>query len=141
MNCTFTITGDNGAAITVDPARPLPGAGDVTAAVRGDRPSGVADPTLACGGSLSFHLTGPGVTLDTTLDDGDASADQMTANFQAGRTYTTFDDRRPAGRAHLHGAAGAASTAAAARSRRARRASTKPAKPAAEPIGPGCSAR
>ena len=104
LNCTFTITGDNGAPITVIP----PGRYQVL--VTSPQPfaeidlSGVADPTLACGGSVSFHLTGPGVTLGTTLDDGDASSDQMTANLQAGRRYAIVDDRRPAGTPHLHGA-------------------------------------
>ena len=57
--------------------------------------SGVTDPNVACGGSLSFRITGPGVNLHTTLEDGDATADQLQATFQAGGTYTAFEDRRP----------------------------------------------
>jgi hypothetical protein len=94
MNCTFTITGDNGAAISVIP----PGRYQVQ--VTSPQPfaepdlSGVTDPTLACGGSLSFHLSGPGVNIHTTLEDGDSAADQFQATFQVG-TYTALEDRRP----------------------------------------------
>ena len=94
MNCTFTITGDNGAAISVIP----PGRYQilVTSPQGFAEPdlSGVADPNVACGGALSFRLTGPGVVLHTTLDGGDAASDQLQATFQAG-TYVAQEDRRP----------------------------------------------
>ena len=93
--CTFTITGDNGAAITVIPP------GHYQVLVTSPQPfaepdlSGVTDPNVACGGSLSFHLTGPGVNVHTTLEDGDSAADQLQGTFEAGGTYTAVEDRRP----------------------------------------------
>ena len=94
MNCTFTISGDNGAAISVIP----PGNYQVwvTSPQGFAEPdlSGVADPNFACGGALSFRLTGPGVNLHTTLEDGDSAAAQFQATFQVG-TYVALEDRRP----------------------------------------------
>jgi hypothetical protein len=94
MSCTFTIVGDNGAPITVIP----PGRYQVlvTSPQGFAEPdlSGATDPNLACGGSLSFRLTGPGVSLHTTLEDGDAASDQLQATFSAG-TYTAIEDQRP----------------------------------------------
>jgi hypothetical protein len=95
MNCTFSIVGDNGAPIGVIP----PGRYQVlvTSPVPFAEPdlSGVSDPNLACGHSLSFRLNGPGVNLHTTLEDGDGSADQMQATFEVG-TYVAQEDRRAA---------------------------------------------
>lgn len=94
MNCTFTIAGDNGGAITVIP----PGKYQVwvTSPQGFAEPdlSAAADPNFACGGSLSFRLTGPGVALHTTLEGGDASAEQFQVTFQVG-TYVAQEDRRP----------------------------------------------
>ncbi len=94
MTCTFTIVGDNGAAVSVIP----PGNYQVlvTSPVGFAEPdlSGVTDPNYACGGSLSFNLTGPGVNIHTTLDGGDAAVEQFQATFQAG-TYVAVEDRRP----------------------------------------------
>jgi hypothetical protein len=110
MACTFTIVGDNGAAVTVIP----PGRYQVL--VTSPQPfaepdlSGATDPNLACGGSLSFHLTGPGVNVNTTLDDGDSASDQHQATFQAGGSYTAFEDRRPTARITFTVQTGAAST-------------------------------
>jgi hypothetical protein len=95
MQCTFTITGDNGAPVSVIP----PGSYQVlvTSPVGFAEPdlSGVADPNYACGGAMSFRLTGPGVNLHTTMEGGDAAADHFQATFQVGGTYTAFEDRRP----------------------------------------------
>ena len=109
--CTFTITGDNGAAITVIPP------GHYQVLVTSPQPfaepdlSGVTDPNVACGGSLSFHLTGPGVNVHTTLEDGDSAADQLQGTFEAGGTYTAVEDRRPTvARVVFTVSAGAAST-------------------------------
>jgi len=110
MNCTFTMTGDNGASIGTIP----PGSYQVL--VTTPQPfaepdlSGVTDPTVACGGAVSFRLTGPGVNLHTTLEDGDAAADQMQATFQAGSSYTAVEDRRPSARVAITVQAGAPST-------------------------------
>ena len=95
MGCAFTITGDNGATITVIPP------GDYQVLVTSPQPfaepdlTGQADPNIACGGSLSFRLTGPGVSIRTTLEDGDSAAEQFRRTFQVG-TYTAEEDRRPA---------------------------------------------
>jgi hypothetical protein len=110
MTCTFTLIGDNGAPITVIP----PGRYQVL--VTSPQPfaepdlSGATDPNLACGGSLSFHLTGPGVSVGTTLDDGDSASDQLQATFQSGGSYTAFEDRRPTARLTFNVQTGAAST-------------------------------
>src|SRR5579884_269074 len=71
MNCTFTITDDSGAKVTSIP----PGSYQVQVtspvAFGGVDLSGTNDMT-ACKGSVQFHLTGPGVSISTTLEDGDA---------------------------------------------------------------------
>jgi hypothetical protein len=110
MTCTFSIVGDNGAPIsTIPPGRYQIVVSSPQGFAEPDL-SGVADPNYACGGSLSFRLTGPGVSLHTTLEDGDAAADQLTATFQVG-TYTAFEDRRPTvARLVFSVAGGAAST-------------------------------
>src|SRR4051812_10967150 len=93
-NCTFTIVGDNGAAVTSIP----PGSYQIL--VTSPEPfaapdlSGETDPNVACGGALSFRLTGAGVNIHTTLEDGDAVSDQLSATFQAG-SYVAQEDRRP----------------------------------------------
>jgi hypothetical protein len=109
MNCTFTLTGDNGAPITsVPPGRYQVLVSSPQGFAEVDL-SGVADPFYACGGHLSFHLTGPGVNLHTTLEEGDGSGDQMQANLQAG-TYVAFDDKRSTTRTSFTVSSGAAST-------------------------------
>jgi hypothetical protein len=94
VNCTFSAVGDNGAPISVIPpgryqvvvTSPMPfGEPDLAAAT---------DPNYACGHAVSFRLTGPGVSLHTTLEDGDAAFDQLQATFQTG-TYVAQEDRRP----------------------------------------------
>jgi hypothetical protein len=56
---------------------------------------GVNDMT-ACKGAASFQLTGPGVSLATTMDDGDADSAFLYATFQAGSTYSAVDTAQPA---------------------------------------------
>src|SRR5690348_11895785 len=69
MNCTFTITGDSGARVTSIP----PGTYQVfitTPMVFADVDlTGVTDMT-ACKSFTQFSLTGPGVNVATTLQDG-----------------------------------------------------------------------
>jgi hypothetical protein len=110
MNCTFTIIGDNGAAVTaVQPGR-------YQILITSPRPfaeidlSGEPDPNVACGGSLSFRLTGPGVDVQTTLDDGDGAAEQFSATFQLGGTYVAQESRRPSARLVISVSSSAAST-------------------------------
>jgi hypothetical protein len=110
MSCTFTIIGDNGGPISVIP----PGRYQIliTSPEAFAEPdlSGVADPNYSCGGSLSFRLTGPGVSLHTTLEDGDALADHLQVTFQVG-TYVAQEDRRPTvARSVITVSTGAAST-------------------------------
>src|SRR5205823_1643347 len=45
-----------------------------------------------------FKLTGPGVNLSTSLNDGDASQDTLQATFQANSTYVAVDQVNPATR-------------------------------------------
>jgi len=93
MNCTFTITDDAGKAVSsiapgyyqVVVATPIPFAAE------GPSTNGFT----ACKGSVQFQLTGPGVSLYTTLDDGDGAFYQFTATFKAGSTYTAQDNNQP----------------------------------------------
>jgi hypothetical protein len=95
MSCTFSISGDNGGPVNVIP----PGRYQVvvTSPVPFGEPdlSDVTDPNYSCGGSLSFHLTGPGVSLHTNLEGGGDPSDEFEATFQAG-TYVAVEDRRAA---------------------------------------------
>ena len=82
----------------------------------------------------------PGVNVDTTLDDGDASADQLQATFQAGRHRVRDVARRrsPSGEhaltiARAAGAASVGGTVTAARPATP----TKPTKPEADADRPG----
>jgi hypothetical protein len=94
MNCTFTITGDNGARVSSI----APGTYQVfvtTPEVFADVDlTGVFDMT-ACKSFTQFQLTGPGVALSTTLQDGDEDKDLLKATFQPGGTYTAVDLNQP----------------------------------------------
>jgi len=90
MNCTFTITDDGGRRV----ASIAPGTYQVlvtTPMVFADVDlSGIFDMT-ACKGFVQFQLTGPGVSLQTTLQDGDEDKDLLRATFQPSATYTAQD--------------------------------------------------
>jgi hypothetical protein len=94
MNCTFTIHDDNGALVSSI----APGTYQVQitspVAFAGVDLSGVSDMT-ACKGFVQFQLTGPGVRLSTTLQDGDGSHVVLSATFQASSTYTAQDNNQP----------------------------------------------
>jgi len=109
MDCTFTIVGDNGRTIATIP----PGRYQilVTSPIPFMQPDLTGqDPNFACGGELSFRLTGPGVDLHTSLYGGGSSSDELVATFQVG-SYVAVEDRRPAAtRLVIAIAAGAAST-------------------------------
>jgi hypothetical protein len=112
MSCTFTISGDSGAPISVIP----PGRYQilVTSPVPFAQPdlSDVTDPNYSCGGALSFRLTGPGVSFFTSLEGGGDPSDEFDATFVAG-TYVAQEDRRPTvTRTIITVASGAASTGA-----------------------------
>jgi hypothetical protein len=94
MNCTFTITGDNGARV----ASITPGTYQVfitTPQVFADVDlTGVTDMT-ACKSFAQFSLTGPGVNLTTTLQDGDEDKELDRVTFQPGSTYVATDQNQP----------------------------------------------
>jgi hypothetical protein len=95
MNCTFTMTDDAGKTLTsVAPGSyqilvtsPVPFAAvDL---------SGINDMT-ACKGFAQFALSGPGVSLTTTMDNGDSDNAVLYATFAPSSTYTAVDDIQPA---------------------------------------------
>jgi hypothetical protein len=51
----------------------------------------------ACKGFVQFRLTGPGVSVYTTLDYGDSTSELYPATFQPGAKYTIQDDNNIAG--------------------------------------------
>jgi hypothetical protein len=90
MNCTFTITDDGGRRVASIP----PGTYQVlvtTPMVFADVDlSGIFDMT-ACKSFVQFQLTGPGVNLQTTLQDGDEDKELLRATFQPSAAYTAQD--------------------------------------------------
>jgi len=94
MKCTFTITDDSGTNVTSI----APGLYQVQVTTPGSFSAvdltGVTDFT-ACKGSAQFQLTGPGVNVQTTLNDGDGSQDVLTATFQPSSTYVAQDNNQP----------------------------------------------
>ena len=95
-NCTFTFRNDAGKAVHSI----LPGYYQVVVATSGTYGDYyVSDQTglRACKGFVGFRLTGPGVNLTTTLDDGDSSGQVLAATFKPGGTYTVQDDHNVAG--------------------------------------------
>ena len=94
QNCTFTITGDTGSPVSSIP----PGTYQVEVQTPGDFGAvdlnGITDLT-ACRGFVQFQLTGPGVSVQTTLDDGDSDFVLATAVFRASSTYTAVDENQP----------------------------------------------
>jgi hypothetical protein len=94
MNCTFTITGDGGSRVSSI----VPGTYQVfitTPQVFADVDlTGVTDMT-ACKSFTQFSLTGPGVNLTTTLQDGDEDKELDKATFQPSSTYLAVDNNQP----------------------------------------------
>ena len=94
MNCTFGMTDAMGRALTsISPGpyqilvtSPVPFAAVDLA--------GINDMT-ACKGSANFQLTGPGVSLTTTMDDGDSDSVFIYATFLPSSTYTAVDTTQP----------------------------------------------
>ena len=94
MSCTFTVTDDTGKTVTSI----APGTWQVAVSTPGS--FGGVDLTgkndmTACKGSIDFKLTGPGVNLETTLNDGDGSYDMLSGNFAPSSTYTAVDNNQP----------------------------------------------
>jgi hypothetical protein len=93
-DCTIRFTNDAGA--TVGPIAP----GTYQIVISTSDPFGVFGQTEglhACKGFVQFRLSGPGVSVYTTLDFGDAASEMYSATFQPGATYTLQDDNNIAG--------------------------------------------
>ena len=96
--CTFTIQNDSGQTVTSIPAG--------TYEVEVQTPvmfKLITSPNMAqgdmtgCGGWVQFQMTGPGVSLSSTLDTGCVSAEILPeATFKAGATYSAVDLNQPA---------------------------------------------
>jgi hypothetical protein len=113
MQCTFTITDDSGKAVTTI----APGTWQIAVSTPGSFGgvdlSGKNDMT-ACKGSIDFKLTGPGVNLETTLNDGDGSYDMLSGTFAPSSTYVAVDGNQPTvARAQFTTAASGTATGAA----------------------------
>jgi hypothetical protein len=94
MNCTFTLVDDAGKTVSSIAPGTYQIAVSTPVDFAGEYVSSPTDMT-ACRGFVQFQLTGPGVSLQTTLDDGDASYDQLGATFRASSTYTMQDNNQP----------------------------------------------
>ena len=94
QNCTFTMTDDAGNAVGAI----APGTYQVEVQTPGDFGAvdlnGITDMT-ACRGFVQFQLTGPGVSIETTLDDGDSDFALATGVFRPNATYTAVDENQP----------------------------------------------
>jgi hypothetical protein len=86
-NCTFTLSNDAGASV----ASPAPGTYQLLVTTPFAFSNGLASCEF-----VQFHLTGPGVNLDTDLGSGDSESELHTVTLQAGATYTVQDDGSPA---------------------------------------------
>jgi hypothetical protein len=96
MNCTFTIVDDSGGRVGSIP----PGAYQVYVTTpvvfAGVDLSGLPSTDMtACKSFVQFQLSGPGVSLSTTLQDGDEDSETLKATFQAGASYTAVDQNQP----------------------------------------------
>ena len=94
-NCTFTVTNDAHTTVTTL----APGNYQVNISTFDPYAFVGAGSTSIqnCGGYVQFSLTGPGVSLMTTLGEGDASSELDSVTFQAGGTYTMLDASNVAG--------------------------------------------
>jgi hypothetical protein len=94
INCVFAITDDDGKKVTSI----APGTYQIhvtTPLVFSEVDlSGINDMT-ACKGFVQFELSGPGVDLATTLQDGDDDDDDLKTTFRASSTYTARDLNQP----------------------------------------------
>ena len=94
-NCTFTVTNDAHTTVTTL----APGNYQVNISTFDPYAFVGAGSTSIqnCGGYVQFSLTGPGVSLMTTLGEGDASSELDSVTLQAGGTYTMVDASNVAG--------------------------------------------
>jgi hypothetical protein len=96
LKCTFTMTDDSGKPVTAIPAGAYQVQVSTPGSFGGMDLSGISDLT-ACTGAADFQITGPGVNLHTSLNDGDGSQDVLQATFQANGTYVAQDNNNVAG--------------------------------------------
>jgi hypothetical protein len=98
MNCTFTVTSVTGQPVTSI----APGAYQIQvttpvifAAV--DLSEALSNPSdmTACRSFVQFQLSGPGVNVSSTLQDGDEDYELLNATFQPSSTYTAVDNNQP----------------------------------------------
>jgi len=96
MNCTFSISDDSGK--TISSIAP----GEYQVLVLTPMVFAMVDLTgkapndmTACKSFVQFQLTGPGVSLSTTLQDGDEDKDALKATFNPSATYTAVDLNQP----------------------------------------------
>ena len=94
LKCTFTIADDSGKAVTSIAPGTYQVAVSTPGSFSGVDLSGITDLT-ACKGAAEFRLTGPGVNLSTSLNDGDGSSDVLSATFQPSSTYVAVDNNQP----------------------------------------------
>ena len=97
-DCSFTLTKDGRPPGTLEPGdyavvvtTPVPFANP-------DQPPGIVYLPI-CDGAARFSLTGPGVSLHSTVGDGNQTRAQYTVTLQPNATYTAVDDKGQAGRA------------------------------------------
>ena len=96
MNCTFSISDDSGKTISsIAPGQyqvlvltPM-----VFADV--DLSGKPANDMTACKSFVQFQLSGPGVSLSTTLQDGDEDKDTLRATFAPSASYNAVDLNQP----------------------------------------------
>ena len=92
-NCTFTILDDSGRQISqIAPGTYQVQLNEPQPLIANGSP-GPSGP--ACNGLAAFQLTGPGVTLTTSIDNGDG-VNLFTETFQPGATYVAVDNNQPA---------------------------------------------
>jgi hypothetical protein len=93
--CTFTVTDDGGSPV----GSLNPGTYQVAVQTPGDfggvALSGAPNDMTACRGFVQFQLTGPGVSIQTTLDNGDSDFALATAAFRPNSTYVAVDENQP----------------------------------------------
>jgi hypothetical protein len=94
VNCTFGITDDSGKAISTIP----PGSYQIqitTPQVFAEVDlTGIHDMT-ACQSFVQFQISGPGVNVSTTLQDGDEDYGVLNATFLPGSAYVATDQNQP----------------------------------------------
>jgi len=86
-NCTFAFVSDSGASVGSVP----PGTYQVVVYTPFAFSNGLASCEF-----VQFHLSGPGVNLETDLGSGDSEVEQHTVTLQPGATYVVQDDGRTA---------------------------------------------